>query len=133
MQHNIPPDIPKKNEGCINIGLFHGAIQGLKTDLGYVIEDGFDSNIFSGCDIVFCGDIHKRAIFDIPGNKSAVMIGSFLQNNYGESISNHGYGVYTVDKDDYQFFDLQNPNPYLSFKITSYDDIKNNNEILTNK
>jgi len=28
---------------------------------------------------------------------------------------------------------LDNPNPYLSFKITSYDDIKNDNEILTNK
>jgi hypothetical protein len=60
MQHNVPPDIPKKNEGTINIGLFHGAIKGLKTDVGHTIEDGFDSNIFSGCDIVLCGDIHKR-------------------------------------------------------------------------
>jgi DNA repair exonuclease SbcCD nuclease subunit len=137
MQHNIPPDIPKKNEGTINIGLFHGAIQGLKTDLGYVIEDGFDSNIFSGCDIVFCGDIHKRQTIYLDnevGKKIPIIqIGSFLQNNFGESISNHGYGVYTVDNDDYQFVDLQNPNPYLSFKITSYDDIKNDNEILTNK
>ena len=133
MQHNIPPDLPKKSEGLINIGLFHGAIKGLKTDVGHTIEDGFDSNIFAGCDIVFCGDIHKRAIFDIPGNKSAKMIGSLVQQNFGESVSNHGYGIYDIDKDDYQFVDLDNPTPYLSFKITSYDDIKNDNEILTNK
>jgi hypothetical protein len=51
----------------------------------------------------------------------------------GETISNHGYGIYTIDDDKYEFVDLDNPQPYLSFKITSYDDIKNNNEILTNK
>jgi len=133
MQHNIPPDIPKKMEGSINIGLFHGPVKGLKTDLGFTIEDGFDSDKFNGCDIVFCGDIHKRAIFDIPNNHRAVMGGSFIQQNFGESITNHGYGVYTIDNDNYDFVDLENPQPYLSFKINSYDDIKNNNEILTNK
>jgi DNA repair exonuclease SbcCD nuclease subunit len=133
MQHNIPPDIPKKMDGSINIGLFHGPVKGLKTDLGFTIEDGFDSDKFNGCDIVFCGDIHKRAIFDIPNNRRAVMIGSSIQQNFGESITNHGYGVYTIDNDNYDFVDLENPQPYLSFKINSYDDIKNNNEILTNK
>jgi hypothetical protein len=38
-----------------------------------------------------------------------------------------------IDNDNYDFVDLENPQPYLSFKINSYDDIKNNNEILTNK
>ena len=51
---------------------------------------------------------------------------------WGENIVNHGYGVYILDKDDYQFVNLHNPSPYLSFKINSYEDIKNNNEILTN-
>jgi DNA repair exonuclease SbcCD nuclease subunit len=130
MQHNIPPDIP--NSESFNIGLFHGPINGLKTDLGFIIEDGFDANIFKGCDIVFCGDIHKRAIFDIPGDKKAIQVGSTIQQNVGESISNHGYGIYTISDNSYNFVDLENPSPYLSFKITSYDDIKNNNEILTN-
>jgi len=133
MQHNIPPDIPKKMDGSINIGLFHGPVKGLKTDLGFTIEDGFDSDKFNGCDIVFCGDIHKRAIFDIPNNRRAIMVGSFIQQNFGETLSNHGYGVYTINDDNYEFVDLHNENPYLSFKINSYDDIKNNNEILTNK
>ena len=131
MQHNIPPDIPSSES--FNIGLFHGPVNGLKTDLGFSIEDGYETDIFKGCDIVFCGDIHKRAIFDIPGGKKAIMVGSTIQHNMGETISNHGYGIYTIDDDKYEFVDLDNPQPYLSFKITSYDDIKNNNEILTNK
>ena len=62
-----------------------------------------------------------------------IQIGSMIQQNFGESISNHGYGLYIVNEDDYQFFDLHNNKPHLVFRINSYDDIKNNNEILTNK
>lgn len=59
MDHNIPPDIPQN--GKINIGLFHGAINGLKTDLGYSFgEESFDSTKFNGLHITLCGDIHKR-------------------------------------------------------------------------
>ena len=61
MEHNIPPEIVKN--GHINIGLFHGPIQGFTTDLGYAFgEESFNINKFSGCDIVLCGDIHKRAV-----------------------------------------------------------------------
>ena len=60
------------------------------------------------------------------------MIGSFLQHNYGESVTKHGYGIYTIDDDNYEFVDLNNPQPYITFKINSYDDIKNNNESLIN-
>jgi DNA repair exonuclease SbcCD nuclease subunit len=61
MDHNIPPDIPQN--GKVNIGLFHGAINGLKTDLGYSFgEDSYDINKFNGNEIVLCGDIHKRQI-----------------------------------------------------------------------
>ena len=67
MDHNIPPDIQKSDK--TNIGLFHGPIQGLYTDVGYKFEDGFDVDKFNGCDLVLCGDIHKRQVFDIPGKK----------------------------------------------------------------
>jgi predicted MPP superfamily phosphohydrolase len=61
VQHNIPPEIPQN--GKVNIGLFHGPIQGLKTDLGYSFgEESFDSSKFNGLEITLCGDIHKRQI-----------------------------------------------------------------------
>jgi len=61
IDHNIPPEIPQN--GKINIGLFHGPINGLKTDLGYSFgEESFDSSKFNGLHITLCGDIHKRQI-----------------------------------------------------------------------
>ncbi len=65
------------------------------TDIGYKFEDGFDVSKFKGCDLVLCGDIHKRQVFDIPGGKKAYMVGSTIQQNFGETVRKHGYGVYT--------------------------------------
>lgn len=45
------------------IGLFHGPLVGSSTDIGYEIEHGYGLEIFDGCDIVMCGDIHKRSLF----------------------------------------------------------------------
>ncbi len=50
IDHNIPPDITKGDK--LNIGLFHGPVQGLYTDVGYKFEEGFDTNKFKGCDLV---------------------------------------------------------------------------------
>jgi DNA repair exonuclease SbcCD nuclease subunit len=130
MDHNIPPDIEKT--GRTKIGLFHGPVQGLTTDIGYKFDSGFDSDKFGGCDLVLCGDIHKRQVFNIPGGKKAYMVGSTIQQNYGETITKHGFGIYNVEEDDYVFVDLNNPRPFLSFKLSSYEDIENGAEKLAN-
>jgi len=130
MDHNIPPDIEKSNR--VKIGLFHGPVQGLTTDIGYKFDTGFESDKFSGCDLVLCGDIHKRQLFNIPGGKKAYMVGSTIQQNFGETINKHGFGIYDVLNDNYEFVDLKNPKPFLSFKIKSFDDIINGTEKLAN-
>ena len=130
MDHNIPPDITTTSNK--KIGLFHGPIVGLSTDVGYKFEEGFDTSRFMGCDLVLCGDIHKRQIFDIPGKKKAYMIGSTVQQNFGETVKNHGYGVYNVDTDDYSFVDLHNPKPFLVFKMDDYSIIETGEETLKN-
>ena len=130
MDHNIPPDISKSDR--VKIGLFHGPVQGLTTDIGYKFESGFETDKFAGCDLVLCGDIHKRQVFNIPGGKKAYMIGSTIQQNYGETINKHGFGIYDVVNDKYEFVDLHNPRPFLSFKLSSYEDIENGKEYLAN-
>jgi len=130
MDHNVPPEIKKSQNK--NIGLFHGPVQGLYTDIGYKFDEGFDTNKFKGCDLVLCGDIHKRQIFDIPNGKKAYMIGSTIQQNFGETVRKHGYGVYDLDKDQYDFIDLPNPKPYLSFYINSFDCLVEGTEKLVN-
>lgn len=61
-----------------------------------------------------------------------VQIGSTIQQNYGEKITKHGYGIYTVSEDKYEFFDLKNEKPFLSFFIDSIDCIENGTEKLVN-
>jgi DNA repair exonuclease SbcCD nuclease subunit len=130
MDHNVPPEIMKSES--TNIGLFHGPVQGLTTDVGYKFEDGFDVSKFKGCDLVLCGDIHKRQVFDIPNGKKAYMVGSTIQQNFGEKLTKHGYGVYNVENNQYDFVDLPNPKPFLKFEITSIDDLINGTEKLLN-
>ena len=130
MEHNVQPEIP--NSQNVKIGLFHGPVVGLTTDVGYKFEDGFDTSRFAGCDLVLCGDIHKRQVFDIPGNKRAYMVGSTIQQNFGETVRKHGYGIYDVSQDKYEFVDLENPKPFLVFKIKSIDDLVDGTEQLVN-
>jgi len=62
-----------------------------------------------------------------------IQVGSTIQQNFGETISKHGFGIYDVEKDNYEFVDLSNPKPFLSFTIDSYEDIIDGTEKLTNK
>jgi len=61
-----------------------------------------------------------------------IQIGSTIQQNYGENIVKHGYGILDVGTMKYETRDLFNPKPFLSFKINSFEDIINGTEQLTN-
>jgi len=61
-----------------------------------------------------------------------IQVGSTIQQNYGESIKKHGFGIYDVVKDEYSFVDLDNPKPFLKFEINSYEDIIDGKEKLIN-
>jgi hypothetical protein len=60
------------------------------------------------------------------------MVGSTIQQNFGENITKHGYGVYDIELDQYDFIDLPNPKPYLKFHINSIDDLVGGTEKLLN-
>ncbi len=126
-QHNQKPKFTK-DDNKLTVGLFHGPIQGLSTDLGFEFEDAYDSLNFVDLDLLLCGDIHKRQQFKLPNGGKAVMIGSLIQQNFGETVKHHGYGVYDIKKDKYDFFDLPNEQPFLHFKIKDIKDIENETE-----
>lgn len=130
-QHNERPKF-EREEGKLHVGLFHSPIQGMSTDLGYQFEDGYDRLNFVDLDLLLCGDIHKRQQFKLPNGGRGVMIGSLIQQDFGETVKNHGYGIYDVEKDDYTFFDLQNDKPFLHFMINDINDIDNEKEVLVN-
>jgi hypothetical protein len=61
-----------------------------------------------------------------------IQVGSTIQQSYGETITKHGFGIYNLESDEYSFVDLDNPKPFLSFKMKSFDDIINGTEKLVN-
>lgn len=61
-----------------------------------------------------------------------IQIGSTIQQNFGENVSNHGYGIYNIDTGQYEFIDIENDQPFLHFKITDIEDIENEKEQLVN-
>lgn len=63
-QSNQRPEFEPEDEKTY-IGLFHGPIQGMSTDLGFTFEDAYDKLNFNGCNIVLCGDIHKRNVLTL--------------------------------------------------------------------
>jgi DNA repair exonuclease SbcCD nuclease subunit len=129
--HNKRPEFT--NDGSRpHIGIFHGGINGCKTNVsGHIFEHGHEINIFEGCDIVLCGDIHTRQVLEYEKTK-IYMVGSTIQQNFGETIKYHGYGVYNLQTKSYVFEDLKNDSPYLKFRINDITDIDDGKEVLLN-
>lgn len=129
-EHNQKPEYTK--EDGFYVGLFHGPIQGLSTDLGFEFDTAFSPLNFVDLDLLLCGDIHKRQMFKLPSGGKAVMIGSLIQQNFGETVNYHGYGIYDVETDEYQTFEIDNERPFLHFSINDIQDIENGEEELLN-
>lgn len=129
--HNQRPSF-NNTEDMLYIGLFHGQVQGVSTDLGFIFEEGYDKLNFIGCDLVLCGDIHKRQTFDLQDNTKGYMIGSMIQQDFSESIKHHGYGIYDVEENVYTFHDLPNDQPFMHFIITDIKDLDDGKEVLVN-
>jgi DNA repair exonuclease SbcCD nuclease subunit len=130
-QHNQRPEY-KKESDKFYVGLFHGPIQGLSTDLGFEFENAYSPLNFVDLDLLLCGDIHKRQIFKLTNGGNAVMIGSMIQQNFGETVNYHGYGIYDFETKKYETFLFENEQPFLHFSISDISDIEKNGEILLN-
>jgi len=89
----------EKHPNKKHIGLYHDPIVGLKTDVGYEFEDGQEVSIFEGLDWTLCGDIHKREVLKV-GNRPVIMVGSLIQQNFGESINKHGFCIVDIENEN---------------------------------
>lgn len=114
------------------IGLYHAPIMGATTDIGYEFDESTSLEHFDGCDIVMMGDIHKRQEFIYKGIPICYS-SSLIQQNFGETVSKHGFLWWDVESRTYEEFDIDTDYGFYQFKINSIDDIDDGNEILTNK
>jgi len=112
--------VEPSDDKSINIALYHGAIAGVTTDIGWVMDHGEDTvDIFEGHDYAFLGDIHKtNQILDTEGRVR--YCGSTVQQNHGET-NDKGFLIWDIkDKDtfDVRHHVLKNPRPFMTIELT---------------
>jgi len=112
--------VPPSNLGKINIAFYHGAVAGVKTDIGWVMDHGdHDVSIFEGFDYAMLGDIHKtNQVLDEEGRVR--YCGSIVQQNHGET-NDKGFLIWEIeDKDTFnvKHILLSNPKPFITIELT---------------
>ena len=112
------------------VGLYHDPLIGLKTNVGFEFEDGQDISIFDGCDFVCCGDIHLYQVMNYHGTP-IVQPSSMVQQDFGESVDNHGYVVWNVETKEHKHINLESDYGFYTFRINSIEDIEKEMERLS--
>lgn len=88
------------HQDVVNVGLFHGAIEGCTTDMDWVMDD-LEHNVemFSGLDFVMMGDIHRHQTWN---DGRIAYAGSLIQQNFGET-PDKGFLVWDIrSRDDFE-------------------------------
>ena len=75
--------------------------------------------------------IHHRQNFVHKGI-NITYCGSFIQQDFGERVSEHGYLIWDVEHLDYTEHDIDTEYGYYVFKINSLEDLEVGKEYLTN-
>ncbi len=114
--------IENKKNNELYIGLYHGTLYKSKNDFGYnfISEDKLKGSDFKDYDIVMLGDIHKYQYMN--KEKTIAYSGSLIQQNFGESIDNHGLLLWDLKTKNSQFMEV--PNDYV-YKVHTITDINN--------
>lgn len=104
--------IINKNVDELYIGLYHGSIQGSKTDKGYNIKESEIKKIkikeMENYDIFLLGDIHRHQFLN--KKKTIAYSSSLIQQNYGENVNGHGLIKWDLEKIQGEFIEI--PNEY---------------------
>ena len=112
-------EISDKNK--TNVALYHGAIYGVVTDTGYMLEHGdHDVSIFEGFDYAMLGDIH-RTNQPLDSDGRVRYCGSTIQQNFGET-NDKGYLLWNIeskDKFSVKHFPFFNPRPFVTVEINA--------------
>lgn len=121
------------DDSKINIALYHGAVAGVKTDQGWVMEHGdHDISVFENFDYGFLGDIHKtNQVLDEEGRIRYP--GSTIQQNHGET-NDKGYLLWDIqDKDTFecQHIAIPNPKPFITVDLTKAGRLPKNTQVPT--
>ncbi len=112
-------NLTKKEKGKTYVSLFHGIIYGCINDNGYQMkgDELLKLSTFNNFDIAMFGDVHEYQAFERNGKASAGMVGSLIQQNYGESL-NKGYLIWNLDTCEHERRFILNDYGFCKLNIT---------------
>tara|TARA_Y100000034_G_scaffold24584_1_gene28854 strand:- start:17643 stop:20699 length:3057 start_codon:yes stop_codon:yes gene_type:complete len=102
------------DDNDVNIALFHGCVQGSKTDSNWELDGEVTVSFFDGYDYALLADIHHVQF--LTDDKKIAYCGSALQQNYGESTGK-GFLFWDIrGKDDFDvtFHELPHDKPFIT-------------------
>lgn len=107
-----------EQENKFKIALFHGAVHGSKTDVGYRMNnDELVVDDFNGYDYVMLGDIHKFQYLN--EDKTIAYAGSLIQQSYGEALSGHGILKWDLFDKESELLEIKNYYGYCTIRIVN--------------
>jgi len=111
------------NSDILNIGLYHGMIDGCYLANNQVANNDTKLSTFlNKVDYLLLGDIHGMQILDL--NYRAAYAGSTIQQNYGED-TNKGYLLWNIESKTHHSVDFINlPNVCPFYTLRLQDDLK---------
>lgn len=106
----------KCDKNDFKIALYHGALEGAKYDNGQTIEGEENIRIssFEGYDYVLLGDIHKYQTFK---NNTIAYSSSLIQQNYGESLYDHGYIKWNLVEGKMEYKRIKNNYGFVTIRM----------------
>tara|TARA_B100001094_G_scaffold113028_1_gene108962 strand:+ start:541 stop:4665 length:4125 start_codon:yes stop_codon:yes gene_type:complete len=100
----------------------HFGIDGAKIENKYVLKDCcYKVTDLEKYDMVFLGDTHKHQF--LGDRKQIGYPNSLIQQDYSESIREHGYIKWNIEKNKGEFIEIENE--YAHIEIDSNDNIEN--------
>lgn len=113
------------NRNKIKIALFHGMVDfpsfTSSTDIRGATGRELNSKYFDGFDYVLLGDVHKGGYVLPTPLQNIAYAGSLIQQNFGETLTHHGYLIWDLDKRARKFVEIKNDYGY--FNIYEETDI----------
>jgi len=115
-----------KNQRKYKIALYHGNVGETITDVGHRLHGEFSIEDFKNYDFVLLGDVHRFQYMN--DNKTIAYASSLIQQNFGESINNHGLIKWNLETKESEYINLVNE--YGFYTVNVNNGIINDNELM---
>jgi DNA repair exonuclease SbcCD ATPase subunit len=118
------PSADEIDDSRTKVALYHGPVHGATTDANFTITNRHvQVDLFDGYDMVLLGDIHRAqtlqeySVRETKRQPIVRFVGSLLQQNFGESLDNHGWCLWDVPTRTFTPVTLHNDYGYVTLEV----------------